>query len=228
MSLKGTQYLKPTAGKLALTIFFVAWQYFYSYQNYGIEFFSSNVRSLGVFWGYFDWGSSLSRIFSLLALWAIVAVIIFFGIWTVEAVSVFFHNKMVERKYVNRPAADYEHLLRHSKSILDYLKNRSLWAIGILLILVSLFFISDGLEGIRQWAIDAAALWSFDHGYMIDWQNSLYLTLSFVLFTFIWYWISLFVVSIFKIQLSEEKKEEITKDHFAVDVKTDLPKDSVQ
>lgn len=220
MNGKVSQYLKPTFGKMALSIVFVAWQFFYSYQDYGFEFFSSNLKFLGTGFGYFDWGNSSSRIFSLLLVWIFVAIVIFLGIWAFESLSVILHNRIVEKRYVNRPTSDYEHLLRESKANFSFLRRRVLWLVGILLLLLSFFLLSDGVEAVRKGVIDFLSLWLFDRGYSFNLSGSFAIVLSFVILTFFWYWVSLFIISVFKIQISEEEKEQITENHFAVDVET--------
>lgn len=211
-------FIKPTVGKIALSLSFLAWQYFYSYQNIRMEFLYGYSEYLTSALSAFNWGNYFVRNFSLFLIWIIVAVIIFLGIWFSETILNLFHNLKIKKKYANQKESNYEHLLKENIKLAEHLRSRSLWISGIMIFLISLFALSDLFERLRFSLLDGILWKAFEAGTEIDFYNNNYIAFSFVVFVFFWYLLAALIIWIFAEQKEEVKEEKIAKEHYAVRV----------
>lgn len=213
-------FFKPTISKLVLAFLFLAWQYFYSFTALKIDsltqVFDYILKGLGLV----NWNNYFVRTGSLIFIWLFVSVVIFIMIWGFERISIFLYNRKVEKKYINQPKEDYKDILK-SKQIefSKHFVHYSLWAGGVLFILMSLFVFSDLLENIRFNLLDTF-LWNLqENGEEIDFNNLILLIISFVTLYPFWYIFSCVVNWLFKEGKMVEDEEEIFEEHSAVVIK---------
>lgn len=212
------QVFKPTLGKIVLTFALLSWQYFYSYQNIRLEFLSGFGEYITSSLSYFNWGNYFIQNISLFFVWILIAVIIFPIIWFIEIFSTGVHNLRIKRKYINQPGTDYLQLLKNKKGFLDYLRSRSLWIAGILIIIISLFALSDLFERMRYSILEGLMWNAFSAGATVDFYSTSYTIWSFVVFSLVWYLVSSLIFWVFMGQKVNEDEEKITKEHYAVSV----------
>jgi hypothetical protein len=209
-------FLKPSIAKVAFALVLLGWQYFYSYQKIRLEFLAGIGDYLTKSLSNFNWGSYFVRNLSLFFIWIISAVVIFITMWLLEIFFTSVHNLRVRKKYLNQPGIDYTHLLRDNKKLLDHMHSRSLWLTGILITLISLFSISDLIEGLRLSIIEDLMWNAFESGTIVDFNSTNYTIWSFVALSLVWYLIASLIIWIFTRQKVEENEEIIAEEHYAV------------
>jgi hypothetical protein len=218
-------YLKPTLGKIILMIGFLGWQYEYSHLGLRADFLNQYGEYFGRTLSIVDWNNYFIRNLSLFFVWIIVALLIFVGIWVFQSISIALYNHNIKKNYLNQPEKDYQHLLKNRSNFTHHLKSKLFWFAGIMIILISLFALSDLFEQLRFTTLDSIVWNAFENGTTID-MYSLPLTIgSFVVMGIMWYFVSAFIVWLFVEQKSKEQEEDISEQHFAVSVDTNTPSD---
>jgi hypothetical protein len=226
MKEKITHFIKPTMGKVILALGFLSWQYGYSYLGLRINFLTQYGVYFSKSFSGVDWNNYFIRNFSLFLVWVGIALIIFFGIWLIQLISVTMYNQKIRKNFLNQPTTDYAHLLKDKNRFSVHLKSKLFWLAGIMIFFISLFALSDLIEQIRYATLDSIVWSAFENGTTIDMYSPPYTIGSFVTMIIPWYFISAFIVGLFAEQKSKEQEEEISEEHFAIEVDSNLPTDA--
>lgn len=216
---KTKDFFRLTWGKIFAASFFVSWQYFYSFRY--DENFVIGLAGLGQYLTggltLISWNNYFVRTGSLFLIWIVVAFIIFICLWVFEKAATSIHNSRVMKEYINRPKHDYEHLLKSTKvKFSSHLLVNAIWVGGALMVLFSLFFVSDQLENLRFWAMDTLAWNAFEGGAEVNIEGIVPLAISFAAMLPFWYLVVCTNVWIFKEAKVEEEEEELIEEHFAL------------
>jgi hypothetical protein len=217
-------YFKPTWGKLALTLLYISWQYFYNYQGANIPFSADISSYLTSGLAYINWGNFFIKNLSLVGIWILLALVIYALIFGFEAVSNGLHNARVRKEYQNNDPADYQHQLKTREVFLKtHLLAHLIWTGGIILILLGFFFVAPQFEALR-FSIYDRLFWSMvEGGVPLEYNNLTFTIFSFVAFLPLWYLYSSLAFFSFHESHLEEEKEEITEEHYAVVVDDTAP-----
>lgn len=219
MNEKIKDFFRPTWAKLFVTLFFISWQYFYSFQL-GFQYLRDIVPNITQYisnsLSIVAWNNYFIRTGSLFIIWILVAFIIFLALWVFEKFAVSIHNARVMRQYVNKPRKDYEHLLKKNKvKFSSHLLVNAVWVGGIIAIILSLFFISEQIEKLRVWAVDTMVWNAFESGSEVNPESPTSLIISFVGMLPVWYLVSCFNFWIFQEAKIEEEEEKEAEEHFS-------------
>jgi hypothetical protein len=204
----------------------LGWQYGYSYMGLRIDILSRYGAYFSKSFTGVDWNNYFIRNFSLFIVWVVVALAIFFGIWIIQNLSVTLYNQKIKKGYLNQPEIDYAHLLKSRNTLKVHLKSKIFWFAGTIILFISLFALSDLIEQIRFNTLDSIVWTAFENGTMVDMYSLPYTIGSFVVMIIPWYVIATAVTFIYTEQKSEEREEDISDKHFAIEVDSSIPKDS--